>query len=368
MSKKILSIALAVVMLFSVVACTASAANTTVTTTFPSGANQMGFRVVSDAYVGMPAGETVTVKVFWVHPVGTDYDTFLQSQGNVILCHTDAFTYDDGSRTFGDAYQGILKESANVNTLDTYSNSIITKLNATEKAYGWSRAMLVQVGVDAVNSGTTYAKGFNIDPTSEIFSITFTTTRDVTAADSFGIPATGLGSTTLASYSNGTKQVKITAANTIISEGYCPALVVANSDTATAKMRPGTAAGTVDLGITGTVKADSFDAGKTPVYDATGAYVCGYEAANLANVGVQVRVNGVVSAAEGTCIYDTGDGFNYRPAITGMTADAFASDATIEARTYITDVNGNTYFSNWIFIDAGTVHDNAVSNGMDAIA
>lgn len=366
MSKKILSIALAVVMLFSVVACTAGAANTTVTTTFPSGSNQMGFRVVSDAYVGMPAGETVTVKVFWVYPVGTDYDTFLQSNGNVILCHTDAFTYDAGSRTFGEAYQSILKD-ANVNTLDTYSNTIIGKLTATEKAYGWSRAMLVQVGVDTVMSGTTSAKGFNIDPTSEIFSITFTTTREVTAADSFGIPATGVGSTTLASYSNGSKQVKITAANTIISEGYCPALVVANSDTATAKMRPGTAAGTVDLGITGTVLGASFDAGKTPVYNGAGEEA-GATAANLANVGVQVRVNGVVSAAEGTCIYDTGDGFNYRPAITGMTADAFASDATIEARTYITDVNGNTYFSNWIFIDAGTVHDNAVSNGMDAIA
>ena len=360
MSKKILSIALAVVMLFSVVACTAGAANTTVTTTFPSGSSQMGFRVVSDAYVGMPAGETVTVKVFWVHPVGTDYDTFLQSNGNVILCHTDAFTYDAGSRTFGEAYQSILKD-ANVNTLDTYSNSIIAKLNATEKAYGWSRAMLVQVGVDTVMSGTTSAKGFNIDPTSEIFSITFTTTRDVTAADSFGIPATGVGSTTLASYSNGSKQVKITAANTIISEGYCPALVVANSDTATAKMRPGEVAGTVDLGIFGTVNAASFTPGKEKI---NGTWI----APNLNAVGVQARVNGVVAAGESSCIYDLGNGFNYAAAITGMTADAFASDTTIEVRTYITDVNGNTYFSNWIFIDAGTVHDNAVSNGMDAIA
>lgn len=362
MSKKILSIALAVVMLFSVMACTVGAANTTVTTTFPSNANQMGFRVVSDAYVGMPAGETVTVKVFWVHPVGTDYDTFLQSQGNVILCHTDAFTYDEGSRTWGEAYQGILKDSGNVNAKDNYSSTIIpSKLTATEQAYGWDRAMLVQVGVDAVNSGTTYAKGFNIDPTSEIFSITFTTTRDVTAADSFGIPETGLGTTTLASYSNGTKQVKITAANTIISEGYCPALVVANSDTATAKMRPGAAAGTVDLGIFGTVNAASFTPGKEKI---NGKWI----APNLNAVGVQARVNGVVAAGESKCIYDLGNGFNYAAAITGMTADAFASDTTIEVRTYITDVNGNTYFSNWIFIDAGTVHDNAVSNGMDSIA
>ena len=365
MSKKILSIALAVVMLFSVVACTAGAANTTVTTTFPSGSNQMGFRVVSDAYVGMPAGETVTVKVFWVYPVGTDYDTFLQSNGNVILCHTDAFTYDAGSRTFGEAYQSILKD-ANVNTLDTYSNTIIGKLTATEKAYGWSRAMLVQVGVDTVMSGTTSAKGFNIDPTSEIFSITFTTTREVTAADSFGIPATGVGSTTLASYSNGSKQVKITAANTIISEGYCPALVVANSDTATAKMRPGAAAGTVDLGITGTVKDISFNPGKTAVLNGAGE-VAGYKAANLANVGVQARVNGgAIQTAEGTCVYATTDGFNYRAAITGI--DAAGLGAQIEVRTYITDVNGNTYYSNWMCIDAEVVHANAVSNGMTGIA
>ncbi len=359
MSKKILSIALAVVMLFSVVACTAGAANTTVTTTFP-GEGQMGFRVVTDAYVGMPAGETVTVKVYWVHPVGTDYDSFLQSQGNVVLCHTDAFTYDDGSRTFGEAYQGIMKD-ANVNTGDTYSNGIIGKLTTDEQAYGWDRAMLVQVGVDAQNSGTTYAKGFNIDPTSEIFSLTFTTTREVTADDSFGIPKTGLGSSTLASYSNGTKQTKITAANTIISEGYCPALVVANSDTATAKMRPGEVAGTVDLGIFGTVNAASFTPGKEKI---DGVWV----APNLNAVGVQARVNGVIAAGESKCIYELADGFNYAAAITGMTADAFASDTTIEVRTYITDVNGNTYFSNWMFIDAETVHANAVGNGMTGIA
>lgn len=358
MSKKILSIALAVVMLFSVLACTVGAANTSVDTIFP-GSGQMGFRVVSDAYVGMPAGETVTVKVFWVHPVGTDYDTFLQSQGNVILCHTDAFTYDDGSRTFGESYQSIMKD-ANVNAADNYSSGIIGKLDATEKAYGWSRAMLVQVGVDAQNSGTTYAKGFALDPDCEIFSLTFTTIREVTAGDSFGIPKTGLGSTTLASYSNGSKQVKITAANTVISEGYCPALTVANSDTATAKMRPGAVAGTVDLGITGTVNALSFEAGKEWL---GGCYV----APNLNAVGVQARVNGVVAAAEGTCIYETETGFNYRAAITGMKAEAFASDVTIEVRTYIIDTEDNIYYSNWMFIDAGDVYDNAVANEMPGI-
>ncbi len=373
MSKKILSIALAVVMLFSVMACTVGAANTTVTTTFP-GAGQMGFRVVSDAYVGMPAGEEVTVKVYWVYPVGTDYDSFLQSLGNIAIAYNNAaYTYNtesDGTatcydgRTWGAAFENYFKPEANVSTMQTITDTVINGLSGDDTAYGWNDLVIVQQTL--ISGSTTAAKGFPVDPDCEVFSLSFTTVREITANDVIGIPANSLASQTVMSYSNGSKQTKLTKANIINNEPAVPA-VVANSNTATAKMRPGTEAGTVDLGITGTVLSASFDAGKTPVLNGAGE-VAGHTAANLANVGVQVRVNGVVAAAEGTCIYDTGDGFNYRPAITGMTADAFASDATIEARTYITDVDGNTYFSNWIFIDAGTVHDNAVSNGMDAIA
>ena len=369
MSKKILSIALAVVMLFSVLACTVGAANTTVTTTFPQNADQVGFRVVTDAYVGQPAGEPVTVKVYWVHAVGTDYSSFLQSIGNVVLCYTDAFEYAYSGtsgyegRTWGEAYAPYFKPASNVNANNaTYINSVISKLSDADKAYGWTKAMLVQLLVDT--SVTSAAKGFPLDPDCEIFSLEFTTTREVTADDIIGIPSHLVGSTVTASYSTGSKQVKWTAANIVNNEFAVPN-VVANSDTATAKMRPGEAAGTVDLGITGTVNALSFAAGKTEVLNGKGE-VAGYTAVNLANVGVQARVNGVVAAAESTCIYDTGDGFNYRAAITGI--DAAGLGAQIEVRTYITDVNGNTYFSNWMLIDAVTVHDNAVGNGMTGIA
>ncbi len=374
MSKKILSIALAVVMLFSVVACTAGAANTTVTTTFP-GAGQIGFRVVSDAYVGMPAGEEVAVKVYWVHPADVDYDSWRQSLGNVVIAYNnEAYTYNtenDGStslgydgRTWGDHYANYFKAAANVNTGATITNTVINGLNATDAAYGWNDMVLVQQTLDTA-SGTTPAKGFPVDPTCEVFSLSFTTVREITAADVIGIPTSTLTKQTICSYSNGSKQTKLTAANIVNAEPYVPT-VVANSDTATAKMRPGTEAGTVDLGITGKALSASFDAGKTPVYDATGEYICAYKAAKLANVGVQARVNGVVSAAEGTCVYDTGDGFNYRAAITGI--DAAGLGANIEVRTYITDVDGNTYFSNWMYIDADTVHANAVGNGMTGIA
>ncbi len=367
MSKKILSIALAVVMLFSVLACTVGAANTTVATTFP-GDGQMGFRVVSDAYVGMPAGETVTVKVYWVHPVGTDFDSWISSVGNVVLAYNNAAytfnTANDGkttcydAREWGEAYAPYLKATANVSTVANVSNTVINGISGDDLAYGWNDMVLTQMTVDS--TVTTNAKGFPTDADCEVFSLYFTTAKEITAADVIGIPANTIGSQTLMSYSNGSAQTKLAKANIINNEPAVPA-VVANSDTATAKMRPGEADGTVDLGITGTVNAASFTAGKENV---GGAWI----APNLNAVGVQVRVNGAVSAAEDTCIYETADGFKFRAAITGMTADAFASDVTIEARTYITDADGNTYFSNWMFIDAEDVHTNAVGNGMTGIA
>ena len=367
MSKKILSIALAVVMLFSVLACTVGAA--TVTTTFP-GDGQCGFRLVTNAYVGMPKGEEVTVKVYWVHPIGTVYTDNIQAQGNVVVAYTDGFALNTSSttngndaRTWGATYldMGLFKDS-NVNVSSTYSSGIIGKLSTADQAYGWDTAILVQSAIDT-NSGYAPKSGFPVDPDCEFFSLSFTTTREITAADSFGIPSHTIGSTSKIGYPGGTAAKYFTAANTINSEGVAAALVVAGDDTATAKMRPN-GADKVDLGITGTVLSASFDAGKTAVLNGAGD-VAGYTAANLANVGVQARVNGVVSAAEGTCVYDTGAGFNYRAAITGIDAEGLG--AQIEVRTYITDVNGNTYFSNWMFIDATTVHENAVGNGMTGI-
>ena len=369
MTKKILSIALAVVMLFSTMALAVSAANTTVETTFPAD-GQIGFRVVTDAYVGMPAGEEVTVKLYWVHPADVDYDSWLQSVGNVAICYNnEAYTYNtdnDGStseaydgRTWGAAYESIFKPAAGVNTGETVTNTVISGLTDADATYGWNDMALVSMVVDT--SVTTNAKGFSVDPTCEVFSLSFTTVREITAADVFGIPTSTLAKQTICSYSSGTKQTKLTAANIINNEPAVPA-TVANSDTATAKMRPNADdASKVDLGITGTVKIDSFDPGKT----ASGGI---YLASNLSAVGVQARVNGVVAAGESTCVYEMNDAgdIQYRAAITGI--DAAGLGANIEVRTYITDADGNTYFSNWMYIDAETVHTNAVGNGMTGIA
>ncbi|MEE1505113.1 MAG: hypothetical protein UGF89_12825 [Acutalibacteraceae bacterium] len=355
MSKKILSLAVAVVMLISMFAFSASAANTTVETAFPAD-GQGGYRVVTDAYVGMPAGETVTVKVYYVLPDGADYSSVsINWTGNTVLGFTDAFTYDSGSRTWGDAYW-FNKAGANVNEAAYAAAS--KQFNAADNAKGWTQAILVQKTLDTgAGSGLTSTTGHPVDRFCELYTVTFTTTRTLTATDTIGIPEGCAGKMVAYRYIG---SAALTATNIILSEAANVApLVVANSDTATAKMRPGEAAGTVDLGITGTVNALSFAAGKDFV---GGCFV----APNLANIGVQARVNGVVAAAESTCIYETEDGFNYRAAITGI--DAAGLDDQIEVRTYITDVNGNTYFSNWMAIDAVTVHDNAVGNGMTGIA
>ena len=355
MSKKILSLAVAVVMLISIFAFSASAANTTVDTVFPA-AGQGGYRVVTDAYVGMPAGETVTVKVYYVLPDGVDYSSVsINWTGNTVLGFTDAFTYDSGSRTWGDAYW-FNKAGANVN--EAAYTAASKQFNDADNAKGWTQAILVQKTLDTgAGSGLTSTTGHPVDRFCELYTVTFTTTRTVEATDTIGIPEGCAGKMVAYRYIGSSA---LTAANIILSEAKEVApLVVSNSDTATAKMRPGTAAGTVDLGLTGTVNALSFNAGKEW---GAGCYV----APNLSAVGVQARVNGVVSAGESTCIYETNDGFNYRAAITGI--DAAGLGAQIEVRTYITDVNGNTYFSNWMAIDATTVHENAVGNGMTGIA
>lgn len=367
MSKKILSMALAAIMLISVFAFSASAANTTVTTTFPE-AGYCGLRVVTDAYVGMPAGEEVTVKVYWVLPYGADRPVKMSAGNTVIAYNSAAYTYNtenDGStslaydgRTWGAAYENIFAADSGVNTGATYTNTINGKLTDAEKAYGWDKVAGVQICVD--ETVTTNAKGFNYDYDCEIFSLSFTTKRTITANDVFGIPNSTLGAMTKASYSNGTKQTQY-AKKLVNSEPAVPATSSVN-ETSGAKFRMSSEAGKVDLGITGTVKTVSLDPGKTAVLGGDGT-TRGYTASNIVAVGAQARVNGVVSAGEDNYVYETADGFKFRAAITGIDATGLAAD--IDVRTYITDKDGNTYFSNWMNIDAVTAHNASVagSNG-----
>ncbi len=360
MSKKILSMALAVIMLISVFAFSASAANTTVTTTFPT-AGKAGYRVVSDAYVGMPRDSIVTVKVYWVLPYGADRPS-LMSTGKLLLAYNGAKykinTANEGNTsqcfdamTIGASYTSLFNSESAVNTGTTVANSTLTdaKLTEVEKTYGWTKTVLASYDL-LPTAGTKPAQGFAYDYDCEIISLSFTALDTITANDVIGIPDTTLGSMTTIQSSNGTSLVRY-AKNVVNSEPAVPTVSSVN-ETSGAKFRMSEDEGKVDLGITGTVKSVSLNPGKT---FKNGRYV----AANLTAVGVQARVDGVVAAAEDGYVYETSDGYQFRAAITGMDAAGLSKD--IDVRTYITDNAGNTYFSNWMNIDAKTAHNASVS-------
>lgn len=364
MSKKILSLALAVVMLMSIFAFSVNAEFKTDDTVFP-GTNQGGYRVVTNAYVGMPANSEVVAKVYLLRP---DYKDTLQSECNVVIAYTDGFQLDTetpgtktcfDARTFGASYIDYLKGEDNlVNNLPAFTTSVISKLAAADKAYGWDTAILVQGLVDT--SVTTAKKGFPYDPYCEFFSLKFTTTRELTEDDSIGIPTHTLGSTSTFKTTNGTTYTNYKAASIINSEGVAKVDYVEVNDTTTAKIRINAQDSTkVDIGCTGTVLDASFKKlcpnGLTWYKD---------KGADISNevkaVAVQFRLNGTIVAGTTNTIYvDDAGNFKFRAATTGIPADGL--DDLLEVRMAM-DVNGTAYYSNWMVIDADTVHDNAVAN------
>lgn len=356
MSKKILSFALAVVMLVSVFAFSASA------TTFPT-TGQCGYRVVSDAYVGMPAGETVTVKVYYVLPDDLDLETYRHQIANVFLCYnSNAFTYV-GNRTWGDSYSAIFKNS-NINNIVALAKAPLTNVAANftenDKAKNYDSCAWVQLGYQ---TGIPYTSktGFPVDPYGEIFSIQFKTAKTLESKDYIGIPEASLTSQTAARYCENTKNYTYSKENTIIDEGFSSADYVAVNEYADLKIRNNAAdTNKVDLGITGEFKNVSF-----PVEFGANGTTC----TNLSKIGVEVRMNGVIRTAD--CdgdlnyIYPTADGYKFRAAVTGI--DAAGLDTKVEVRVYMVTDNG-TYYSNWMGCSARAAYTNAVAGGMSAIA
>ena len=193
MSKKVLSLALVVVMLMSMFAFSASALELTT--------GQIGLRVESNAYAGMPEGTEVEFKVYYVLPDDTDLETYRQALGNIAVAYTDGFkpnttstTQAKEARVFGAHYAEFLKADANVTITSTVSNAIVGNFNDNDKEKGWDAALFVQ---QSYISGAAYkaATGFPVDPDCEIFTLTFVTTRELTTEDSIGIPEGPLGST-----------------------------------------------------------------------------------------------------------------------------------------------------------------------------
>lgn len=352
MSKKILSLALAVVMLVSVFTIAASA------TTFPA-SGEIGLRVVTDAYVGMAEGETVTAKVYVVFPDDTDFDTYRQGLSNVMLFYTDAFEYVDGSRTWGPYTNGFIKDAAQVTTpTTTVLNNAINKFTDADKARGWTDA---RIFAQAYEQGTTASPttGYAVNPYDEMFTVEFTTTRTLLASDSIGVPTSTIGSQSKIQYINSSSRTTAYKATAVIGDEFVEGAAHLNvSDASTFLLRNNADdANALDVGVRATFMDAAF-----PV-TFTGA-VCN----ELDNIGIEARVNGEVKARESAAlnfIYRnaTDDGYDFVGAVTGVDD----LDAKIEIRAYFI-ADGTTYYSNWVAVCANLRYDDAVSNGMSAIA
>ncbi len=185
MSKKILSIVLAVVMLFSVCAVAANAA--------VADGKSIGLKVVSDATVGAPAGTVVSVKVYYTIPDDAD-EVLLQAGPIAVAWNSAAYAPNTTStnntisdcRTWGASYVDVMKSTAAVTKAPSATIISTHYANATD-SYGWNSACRVVETLDSANGYSTNT-GFPVDPDCELFTMTFVAQRKLTADDVIGIP------------------------------------------------------------------------------------------------------------------------------------------------------------------------------------
>ncbi len=175
MSKKILSLALAVVMLFSICAVAASAVQ-------GDGTENIRIYMTSDAKVGAPAGTEVKVSYHVDLPDGIDeLDMCI---GNIAIgWNTAAYSYV--SRTWGADFEQYMKSTAAVTTSAAISTNILKKANANDTAKGYNKAIQVQMLYDGTNS--TSSTGIPVYDNQEIFTLAFTAEKELTASDVIGV-------------------------------------------------------------------------------------------------------------------------------------------------------------------------------------
>ncbi len=182
MSKKILSLALAVIMLFSVCAVAVSAVD-------GDGTEEISLVISSDAKVGAPAGTVVKVSYYVDLPV----DELQMCVGNIAIgynsaaykVNSDQTTNAADARTWGDDFGQYMKSTSAVTVSTAISNNIVKKFNANDTAKGWDKALQVQMVYDGTNASS--STGFPVADMQHIFTLEFVAQRVLTAADVIGV-------------------------------------------------------------------------------------------------------------------------------------------------------------------------------------
>lgn len=336
MSKKILSAAIAVVMVLSVFSLTAFAY------TKPA-SGEVGILVESDAVPGQKDG-VANVSVYWVFPDDTDFSTYLATIGNICLGINSAkYSYVTGSRE----WQSDMAEYELLKADDSYvrvahkdvagvMKSVYSKLTDNDKKYGYDTSVLLQMTFNQGNTyGTTAAKGWHVTPDKEnkvlVATLQFNVLDELTENDAIGIVEATLNAQTLINSSNGTKQVKGTAMK---SGDGIPAVACKVFDAATKVRANGD---NYDLGFTGYFNMTDF----APNFNAAGT------SADIDAVGVEITINGTTNEYTDRWVYD-GPGANqlqFRAVLSNIPASD--KDVEIEARMFVV-YDGEKFFSEGI--------------------
>lgn len=338
MRKKIISFALAVAMLFSLLAISASALDD----------DGIGYRVVSDAVVGMQAGEIVTVKVYYVLPDAVDLSTYRQSLGNVVLAYNKEY-YQVletpnifAAREFGSEYSGFFKTTIGMTHSTAFWNQVNSRLNANDLTKGYSDALLVGL---AYESGGTYnaTTGFPVVPECEIFSVKFVVQKTLVEGANIGIPAGTLNSQTYARYQNGTSSLAYASNKIDLSEGIVKSNYVKINFNNETKIRKDYGdPDLVDIGFTG-----SFLEAGIPINIVNGF------ATNVSAVGVAItNALGEEVEYEDNYVYPNAnnDGYLFRATVTDIPDTAY--DTPLKARMFVV-YNDVKYYSDYVYTTAG---------------
>ena len=305
MSKKVLSLALVVVMLMSMFAFSTSAALAT---------GQVGIKVVSDAVVGAPAGTEVTVSLYLEAPEGEDVQMTLSTFS--LGYNSAAYEVVSGSLEWGASYDGMFQNTnTTVSTAAALVNKIVGLFNAEDTANGWDTGLQVKQGYVSGGPATTKT-GYAIDSDCVLFTLKFKALKALEAKDVIGVvkgaygqnvfTVKGFTTATTAGVAYDVANVDVTNAVAAPAAAKAPVYWVAN------QVRPNGDA--MDIGI----KAGFNTADIDIAFDANGT------STNVMTVGAKLKVNGA-DAGTGTSrfVYKISDTeYQYRVILEGIAKDS----------------------------------------------
>lgn len=345
MSKRVLSLALVVVMLMSMFAFSTSAADLTT--------GQIGIRVESNAYVGMPAGEEVTFKVYYVVPDDLDLTTYKHGIGNTPVAFTSGFALNTNlgsainakdARTWGASYADFFADS-NVSTTAAYQTKVKDYAAQDDATKTWTGACVVQMGYNSSN-GYSNSTGFTLDPDCEVFSLSFITTATITKDDAIIVPASAYNTTYFKIAYNANLKNNVYAAENVVIEDnvavpaakkvYHVKNQIQWADKANNKVNLGIVCGfdIADIGI-------KFENGTST---------------NVSSVGVTATINGVTDTYTERFVYSAKEGtaYYFRAVIGNVPGDY---NGTITITPFVV-VDGETEYGNAIEITADVLASN----------